>query len=221
MIMKCNSGIGAGDAIRLLRVRGQMTDQIEPVRLQPHITPDGHLLTPAGLQSRKTLFRRRVLMLGICAATLVLVLWGVINVFSADGLDALEFAIIASIALSAPWTILGFWNSLLGLALVRSRQSITSEIAPFATAMTDDTPLRSRVAVAMAVRNEDPARAFDRLIAIRRSLDGTGYGSHFDLHIISDTNLPDVAQAEEALFAANRTALNGKGVAGYRRRTSN
>ncbi len=204
-----------------------MTDQIEtaslgtPIEPVPRVTQTRDALTPAGLQSRATLLKRRFLMLGICAVTLILVLWGVSNVFSADGLDGLELAIIASIALSAPWTILGFWNSLLGLVLVRSKHSITSEVAPFAVALTDNTPLTSRVAVAMAVRNEDPARAFDRLIAIRRSLDETGYGSHFDLHIISDTSLPDIAKAEEALFAANRTALNGRGVAGYRRRTSN
>ena len=199
------------------RLDGPMTPTL---LLAPSVLPDEGM-TPAGLQLRSSLMWRRFTALGLCAGTLALVLWGVSNVFGTDGLDALEYGIIACIAVSAPWTILGFWNALLGIALLRSGDTSLENVAPFAVGVPDDAPIRSRVSVAMAIRNEDPQRAFDRLLAVRRSLDLTGWGHRFDLHILSDTNMPDIAKDEEALFASNRSALNGLGVSHYRRRTSN
>jgi len=123
--------------------------------------------------------------------------------------------------LSAPWTILGFWNSIIGLALALVSKNPTKLVAPFLSDVDDDAPIRSRVAVAMAVRNEDAERVFARLIAVRQSLDLTGYGAQFDLHILSDTDNSEIAEQEEALFKSHRVALNGLGAARYRRRTDN
>jgi len=194
-----------------------MTDQTQdPTAFSTRAFPEHDpALTPAGLQSQRMLTLRRLFALGLCALTLALVLAGVARVFGADGLGPLDWGILACVGLSAPWTILGFWNSLLGLFLVRSGDRAT----PFAT--NGNAPIRGRVAVAMAIRNEDPARAFDRMRAIRRSLDDTGFGTHFDLHILSDTNIPAIAAEEEALFATHSDALDGLGAARYRRRTSN
>lgn len=55
---------------------------------------------------------------------------------------------------------------------------------------------------------------------MRESLDGTGYGQHFDIFILSDTNMPAVAAEEERLFHAMRDLLGGPR-AHYRRRASN
>lgn len=178
-------------------------------------------LTPAGLQLRSNLAWRRFVALFLCGATLVAVLIGVARVFNSDGLDLLEYGIMACIGLSAPWTILGFWNSLLGLFLVRSQEGALRAVAPFAENVPATAPVRSRIAVAMAIRNEDPQRAFERLMAVRVSLDRTQWGRHFNIHVLSDTNMPEVAKAEEALFASLRTTLDGAGTAHYRRRTSN
>ncbi len=174
-------------------------------------------LTPAGIQATHSLTIRRLIALGLCGVTLIVVLAGVARVFASGGIDALEYGLLACIALSAPWTILGFWNSLLGLFLARRGGAGL----PLSQEMTSDVSIRSRVAVAMAVRNEDPQRAIDRLLATRRSLDRTGQGHRVDLHIISDTNIPAVAAEEERLFALHRPALDGLGSAGYRRRMSN
>jgi len=199
-----------------------MTDQIQdPVAFSPLPLDTGEAgeggLTPAGLQSRRILTLRRLFALALCALTLGAVLYGVAVVFGENGLSALEWGMIACVALSAPWTILGFWNSLLGLFLSRS----VRQVMPFAAGEDRDDPVTSRIAVAMAIRNEDPRRAFDRLLAMRRSLDGTAWGHRVDLHILSDTNIDAVAGREEALFARHRAALDGAGTARYRRRTTN
>ena len=196
-----------------------MTDQTQdPVGLGGlPFAGDDTALTPAGLQSHQTLTRRRLFALAACVLTLIAVLSGVATVFGADGLDALEWGMIACVALSAPWTILGFWNSLLGLFLTRT----TRQPLPFAVADDVATPILGRIAVVMAIRNEEPQRAFDRLLAMRRSLDRTAWGQRFDLHILSDTDIDGVAGQEERLFARNRDALDGAGRAAYRRRSSN
>ncbi len=196
-----------------------MTDQIqEPVPFvqHPFMEPDS-TLTPAGLQSQRQLTFRRLFALTLCLLTLIAVLIGVATVFESEGLGPLEWGMLVCIALSAPWTILGFWNSLLGLFLARSAR----QVMPFSVHDGAELPVRGRIAVAMAVRNEDPQRAIDRLLAMRRSLDETGYGTHFDLHILSDTNIDTVAQREEALVARHRVMLDGLGRAHYRRRMSN
>ncbi len=185
----------------------------------PLFLRDAVSLTPAGLQSTRVLTRRRLFALSLCALTLVFVLAGVATVFGGDGLDPLEWGILACVALSAPWTILGFWNSLLGLFLVHG----LSRSVPFALPEddADAAPIRGRIALAMAIRNEEPQRAFDRLLAMRRSLDSTAWGHRFDLHILSDTTLDHVAVQEEHLFARYRDSLDGAGRASYRRRLSN
>ncbi len=176
-------------------------------------------VTPAGLQSRRRLSLRRYAMLGLNVVTLGAIMVGIVKVFGGDGLDLIEIGILACIGLSAPWTVLGFWNALVGL-VIATRSSTPESVSLFEEDEVG-TPLKSRSAVVMAIRNEDPMRAFARLMAIRGSLDKTGEGRAFDLFIISDTDNPVIAREEEKLFAANRAVLNGFGKAHYRRRDEN
>lgn len=176
--------------------------------------------TPAGLQSRRALTMRRVLMLSLNITTLAALMIGIAHVFGGDGIGALEIGILICIGLSAPWTVLGFWNALVGL-MIASRRKTPESVSILEDAVSTTAPLKSRIAVAMALRNEDPERAFARLLAIRSSLDKTGQGRAFDLFVLSDTDDPAIAREEEMLFTANRAALNGLGTVTYRRRTDN
>ena len=201
-----------------------MTDIIDPEIAGSRLNllsavPQDTNLTPAGLQSRRRLTMRRYAMLALNLLTLGAIMFGIVEVFGGDGLDLIEFGILVCIGLSAPWTVLGFWNALVGL-IIATRRSTPESVSLF----NEDevgTPLKSRSAVVMAIRNEDPSRAFARLMAIRGSLDKSGEGRAFDLFIISDTDNPVIAREEEQLFAANRAALNGFGKATYRRRAEN
>ena len=202
-----------------------MTDISDRDVVGPHLSLLGSsdldsTMTPAGLQSRRTLRLRRLAMLTLNMVTLAAIMVGITTVFNGDGIDALEVGILTCILLSAPWTVLGFWNSLVGL-IIASRRKTPESVAIFDEDLTSVAPLKSRIAVAMAIRNEDAERAFSRLLAIRGSLDKSGQGKAFDLFIISDTDDPVIAAQEETLFAANKAALNGFGTAHYRRRTDN
>src|SRR5690606_31201321 len=120
-----------------------------------------------------------------------------------------------------PWTVLGFWNAVIGLWLLRGRRGGLAEVAPFASAGTSNEPVFLRTAAIMTLRNENPARAFSRLSAVADSIARTGHGHHFAYFVLSDTSLPEVAAAEEDAFATFRATLADGSRATYRRREDN
>jgi membrane glycosyltransferase len=176
--------------------------------------------SPAGLQDRRDLAARRVAFVGLNLGTLALLTWGICRVFSAGGWSATDIVILVCFLIGAPWTVMGLWNSLIGVWLLHGRRDGVALAAPHMQAGDTDMPITSRIAVAMTVRNEDPLRSYQRLVVMRASLDASGWGQQFDIHILSDTSDPAVAAEEERLFYAMRGQLGGM-AAQYRRRTSN
>ncbi|MEO1317080.1 MAG: glucans biosynthesis glucosyltransferase MdoH [Pseudomonadota bacterium] len=178
-------------------------------------------LTPAGLQSREVLVRRRVIFLGLCLAMFALVTWGIVNVFGAGGWVATEIVILTAFVLGAPWTILGIVNAGIGMWLLHGRRGDAMEAAaPQLAAGETDQAIRTRTAVAMTLRNEPPRGSYEKLVEMRRGLDATDYGNLFDFYILSDTSDPEIAAEEERLFNEMRCAL-GEDRVHYRRRVRN
>ncbi len=177
-------------------------------------------LTPAGLQSAATLRRRRLAVFGLNAATLAALGAGVAAVLGAGGWSLADGVIFAAFLIGAPWTAMGLWNALIGLWVLHGPRRLGGGLAAAAPVLDGgDAPLSGSVAVAMCLRNEDPERAFRRLLALRESLDATGEGRRFVFHILSDSTEPDVLEAERRLFARHAADL-GPG-ARYRRRERN
>lgn len=178
-------------------------------------------LTPAGLQSVAVLRARRLVVLALNLATLAALLHGLAQVLGAGGWTVIDLVILIAFLFGAPWTVLGFWNAAIGLWLLHGAKDGLTQVAPFAASGNEATPLTIRTAILMTLRNEDPARAFKRLRAIKQSLDATGAGVWFDYFILSDTNLPAVAEAEERLAAAWARETAEPGRITYRRRAGN
>lgn len=178
-------------------------------------------LTPAGLQSAQTLRARRWLVATLNLLTLATLLYGLAHVLSAGGWSLADFAILIAFLFGAPWTVLGFWNAAIGLWLLHGVADGIDRVAPFAAAGEAPTPLTVRTAVLMTLRNEVPARAFQRLEVVKQSLDATGEGAWFDYFVLSDTDDPAVAAAEEQLAAAFAARIGEPGRLTYRRRSDN
>lgn len=177
-------------------------------------------LTPAALQHRRVLTRRRVFFVALMAGSMAILTWMLIHAFAEGGWTLPDLVIVGCFLIGAPWTVMGAWNALLGLWLLHGRREGRIAAAPHLAAMDRTGPLTARTALAMTVRNEDPVRSFERLAEMRRSLDATGHGAQFDIFILSDTSDPDVAAAEERAYADMRPALGGDR-AHYRRRPVN
>ncbi|MFD2032851.1 hypothetical protein ACFSKM_26175 [Ancylobacter dichloromethanicus] len=177
--------------------------------------------TPTGVQSLRQLFRRRAFVLTLNAATYA----GLVALFAQllghGGFTLLDGLLLAAFCLSTPWTILGFWNALIGLWLLHGPGDARASVYPYAGRAADDAPITARVAVVMTLRNEDPERAFARLRAMQADLAAAGAGGRFAWFVLSDTTDPAIAAAEERIFAAWRASL-GEGVSlSYRRRLEN
>ncbi|MDP3317572.1 MAG: hypothetical protein Q8S58_00455, partial [Bosea sp. (in: a-proteobacteria)] len=132
--------------------------------------------TPAGLQDKAMLSRRRWLVLCLNLATLAALLSGLAHVLGAGGWSWADRAIFVAFLFGAPWTVLGFWNAVLGFWLLHGVKDGLERVAPFAAAGDLPTPINIRTAVLMTLRNEDPARAFARLHVVKQSLNATGEG---------------------------------------------
>jgi membrane glycosyltransferase len=177
------------------------------------------LTTPAGLQSMAALRRRRAFVIAVNLVTYgALALW-MGAILGAGGWTLVDGLLFAGFLIATPWTVLGFWNAALGLWLLHGRRDGMAAVAPYASGR--DEPIRARTAILMTLRNEDPARAFRRLRVVKDSLDATGYGERFRYFVLSDTSLPEIAAAEEAMAAAWRSEVPDPEAIVYRRRARN
>ena len=177
-------------------------------------------LTPAGLQDKRVLARRRMTMIAVSAVTLALLGSGVWNVFAAGGMSAADWTIFLCFLVGAPWVVMGVWNAALGLWLMHGPRDGLARAAPHLAAGDGAAPPASDVALAMTLRNEAPERALARLAAMRADLDASGCGHLFEIHVLSDSSDPAILAEEERLFARMRESLGGRR-AQYRRRARN
>src|SRR5690606_6684186 len=179
------------------------------------------LTTPTGTQSMQVLRRRRLTMLLLNVLTYALLMWGVAVVLSAGGWTAFDVVLLAAFAIGSPWAVLGFWNAAVGLWLLHGVRNPLAKVAPFAKAGDSEVPILVRTAVLMTLRNEDPARAILRLKTVKESLDRTGYGGQFSYFVLSDTNDPSIAAAEEEAVQAWKRSLPDPDQVVYRCRAEN
>ena len=193
----------------------------EHARFAPPFAAVGTETTPAGLQSAATLRRRRLAVLALNAVTYAALAVAMAQVLGAGGWTGADMVLFACFLVATPWTVLGFWNAVVGLWLLHGRRDGMEAVAPFAAAGRSADPIRLRTAVLMTLRNEDPARAFVRLRTVKKSIEATEAGESFAYFILSDTSSPAVAAAEEAAVAAWRAEVADPERIVYRRRAEN
>jgi membrane glycosyltransferase len=179
------------------------------------------LTTPTGLQSIQDLANRRRIVMALNIVTYVAMLWVAARVLGHGGWSMVDAIMFVCFALGTPWTVLGFWNALIGLWLLHFHKDPIAEVAPYAAAGDASTPITTKTAVFMTVRNEDPARAIMRLQTVKSSVEATGEGAAFSYFILSDTNDEAVAAIEAKAFADWKTSSPDGDRLIYRRRTDN
>ncbi|XBO36875.1 glucans biosynthesis glucosyltransferase MdoH [Alsobacter sp. KACC 23698] len=186
-----------------------------------HLTDRMSSTTPTGSQSTRDLAARRQIVAVLNLATFAALGLALASVLGAGGWTVVDVLMMLCFVMAAPWSVLGFWNAVIGLWLLHGRRDGLAETSPFAYVGEADEPLRATTAVLLTLRNEDPARAFRRLAIVKASLDATGEGAHFSYFVLSDTDRPDVAAAEERNFAAWRAQSDTPHRLHYRRRETN
>ncbi|MEX2631722.1 MAG: glycosyltransferase, partial [Tistlia sp.] len=160
-------------------------------------------------------------MLALTGATIAALTATFLAVFSAGGLSALELAMAACFLVTLPWTAIGFWNAALGWWLLRRGPEGLAAAAPCLASAWAGERLRSRTAIAVPVRNEEPAGLFDKLERLVADFEGHPEAGRLELFLLSDSSDPAVAAEEQARFAGLQ-ARHGRSLAlHYRRRARN
>ena len=124
--------------------------------------------------------------------------------------------------LGAPWPLLSFWNSLIGLLILLLARDPAVLAIPALAAAAADAPITGPVAICVAIRNEDTGRVLDRVHDMTESLAATGWLHRFTFHILSDSS---PGSNEAASFQAAAAELQRRyaapGLLRYRRRATN
>ena len=168
----------------------------------------------------RSLRRRRFLFALATLATMAAALFAMTRVLGAAGLAVSDVVLLACFAAMLPWNVIGFWNALVGFALLYGRRDPVGHVLP-ALRTPATGPITDRVAILMPVHNEDPARVIRHLSETVASLDATGEGQAFEIFLLSDTQDPAIAAAEAAAFQRWRDGVRRPERLHYRRRLDN
>ncbi|TNM61742.1 glucans biosynthesis glucosyltransferase MdoH [Aliirhizobium smilacinae] len=162
-------------------------------------TPPEHPFRYTGLR----VTQRRAIVLILNLATIAALGYGLFRLLSPGGIDVFEAIMLLGFLLAMPWTVLGFWNAIIGLMLQHGPGDPARSVYPFYPQGEYDRPrvLSSRTALTLFLRNEDPLPALARLEAMTASLKATGLERHFRVFVLSDTSDEVVAKVELAGFA--------------------
>jgi membrane glycosyltransferase len=163
---------------------------------------------------------RRALVVALNLASMAALAWAMGSVLGNRGWSIPTAAFMAIYLIGLPWTLLGFWNSVIGFVILRLSRDPVAYTNPAIRRTPKDGPIVTRTAVCLCVRNEDVAAAFARLRTMIESVADTGEARHFDFHILSDTSRAEAAEAEEMMFLALQTRFPFTGLH-YRRRAQN
>lgn len=161
--------------------------------------------------SRERPWLTRLFVFGGAIALTAYGAWEMYNVVSVARTTVLQYVLLALFTLNFSWIALAFTSGLAGFVGLLRHATETG----FATA------LRHRTVIVMPVYNEETARTFAAVAAIRESVEATGLGGHFDYFILSDSTQPDAWMAEQRAFLDLRRRLGPEARLYYRHRPKN
>src|SRR5882757_8372189 len=113
---------------------------------------------------------RRALFFGLVAATTLTVLALAVIALSPDGLGAVDLMLLALYAIALPWLVIGFSISTIGFCVMRFARDPLGAIFPAAARVRGNEPITARIAIAVCIRNEAPARVIRNLTPLMTGL---------------------------------------------------
>ena len=117
---------------------------------------------------------RRGLIAVLVAVTTLLALALMVWTLSAGGFGGLDALLVACFALTLPWTVIGFWNAVIGLLLMRLTADPARVACPPLVDAADRSPITTRTALLSCIRNEDVRTVVRNLERMSDELAGRG-----------------------------------------------
>ncbi len=164
---------------------------------------------------------RRAVVAVLNALTMAALLWLAAAALSPGGYGFVDWLLLALFAVILPWTVVGFWNAVIGLLIMRLARDPVGLVFPAAARVRGDEAVTASTAILVCIRNEMPDRVLRNLEPMLRGLAEAKVAGRFHVYVLSDTSDPTIAAAEEERFGAlARTWQPDIGLT-YRRRARN
>jgi len=146
--------------------------------------------------------------------------WLMAGVLAPGGWRAAEIALMTCFLGIVPWLGVCLGNALPGFLVLVGARNPPRAVLPVEGDV-EAGPIALATAIVVTVRNEDMAEVLAPQRALLDGLDAAGAGDRFVLWVLSDTQDPAAAAAEEDAVSAFRTADRNPGRVRYRRRAEN
>ena len=142
---------------------------------------------------------------------------------STKGLTALELVMMICFFVTLPWLVIGFWNAVIGLILLRFTKNPISIVNPLLSEYNDDSPIIDSTAIVSCIRNEDTSIVVRNLEGMLSELEAAGMSKtdKFTLYVLSDSSEPNIIEDEEVVYRDLQTRWKGEFEVIYRHRTVN
>jgi len=163
---------------------------------------------------------RRAVFALLVLATVAGLLWLAAATLAVGGHDWLDVALLACFAVTLPWAVIGFWNAVIGLLVMRFSADPVAAVFPAAAARAE-APVVASVAILVCIRNEPPAHVLRNLAPLLEGLERADVGDRMHAYILSDTTDAAIAREEEGLFGRLADAWRERIAVTYRRRADN
>jgi membrane glycosyltransferase len=167
------------------------------------------------------LLGRRLLVVALNAGSWLGLALAMVRLIGSGGWSLLHLAVLILFLSGLPWTLMAFWNAVIGFVILRLARDPAGYTNPALRATPLDSPITARTAICLAVRHEDVARSFARLEAMIESLEATPWCHRFAIHVLSDSSRSEITAGEERAFARLQMRYPRAAFLHYRRRAAN
>lgn len=171
--------------------------------------------------SDRRIVGRRALFAGLVAVTIAALMALAAWALTAGGFGLVDAILLVLFGLTAPWSVIGFWNATIGFFIMRFARDPVALVLPGIAQVRGDESIIASTALTIFVRNERPDRVIRNLDAMMRELAAASATDRFHLYVLSDTSQSEVAALEETGFAALAEQWRGRIPVIYRRRAVN
>ena len=166
-----------------------------------------------------TLARRRMLFATLVVTTMAAVLWLASVAVPPHSFGAIAFLLLFTVTL--PWSVIGFWNAVIGFLIMRFSRDPATAVNPLAASIRGDEPVTASTAILMCIRNESPDQVVRNLQPLLEDLVHAQVPHLFHVYLLSDSSDPAVIAAEASRFDAFIAKWSGIIPVTYRRRAVN
>ncbi|WP_417688238.1 glucans biosynthesis glucosyltransferase MdoH [Roseibium sp.] len=174
----------------------------------------GTVQTPHQAMMRRIVFATLVVA-SICGLALLMM-----QTLSPGGIGVLKGLMFGCFLATLPWTVIGFWNAVIGLAVMWLSRDAVSAVSPV-QADPQKNIETSRTALLSCIRDEDAQALETRLGSMLAGLCETDDAGRFSLFILSDSFKDDIAVHERAAAKRLQDRWGQQIEIIYRRRTDN